>query len=1259
LLLCTSVFYIIESKEGATIQQIHLFWLGNPGVQVNGQPIKLETRKVLALLTYLSMSEEGCSREFLTTLFWPEYDQQHAFGNFRRALSSLNKGIDPEFLDISREALGLKDPSNFWLDVHVFNQLVTRAKAYADPENESCPDCISTLEQAVQLYRGDFLAGFNLRDCPEFDSWQLLQRYHWHQEFSMVLEKLSGIYASQASWPQSIAYARRRVALDPLNESGQAALVRLYNQSGQRNSAVRQYDEYARTLEKELGQSPEIDLQELLVSSRPAGPSNINQSKTPSNISLAIDPLLKTKLFIPPYRAGVHRKHLVDVIEMGTKSKLTLISAPAGFGKTTLLSEWVGKCQDLIAWFSLDPGDNDLYRFLRHLLAGIDLALERMLKKRQNQEFEQVRAALALIGQAITEQQLPPRSILDNIANCLIDLCGPIILILDDYQFIDNQAIHEAISFLLEHSPAPVRLVIATRSDPNFPLARLRIRNQLVEIRADNLRFSPEEAREYLNQIMKLNLSTEQISVLENRTEGWIAGLQMAAIALRAAITPPVLSSDRDRPDLSQFIRSFSGSHRYILEYLAEEVLIHQPQEIRDFLLCTSILDRLCSSLCSEVLNGDETNSSLPISGQPISWKTYQQILEYLERTNLFIVPLDDEQYWYRYHHLFAELLQNRLRQENNWEMIAGLHYRASCWFERHQFFDEAISHALVGKHYQRAASLIEENIEPLLSHINFLSSMTWFQSMPQDLFQEHPWVAVTKAWVLVATGRIAELDQLLPNLEMKVRGQQPNREDKPLPTGYRGNQDLLANISALQAYSGFFRGNLNLAVDKGCLAMQLASKMNFTLRARISTMLGESYLVDGQMEDAERHLREAIRLNLEVLDLNTTIVAYIRLGTLYKVRGQLSAAFGVFNDAFQLLDRLKSRLNPLAGMVEVGMADVLRERDDLEEARQMLVQALEKLPQLGKPYEVIYARISMARVLISQRDLDGAAKNLGAIEAMLQTLIPPPTTRATLNNCKVFLYRAKEDIQRLTQLTLDLVSQLTNQISPVPIYVDENNRVTLARSLLAVQHDHLVGIEDPVNLALQVLQPIIGPAELNGRTGRLIEILVLQSLAYWAQGNRAMALHSLAKCMELAEPEGYSRVFIDEGEPLRSLLSELQIWIQQQLPAETSNRLITYTRLLLADFGTANSEKNLLTRHQKSSNDDLIEPLSDRELEVLQLICAGCSNREIAGKLFISENTVKRHNNNIFGKMGVNSRVQAITRALQLGLIIHISDDH
>jgi DNA-binding SARP family transcriptional activator len=255
----------------------------------------------------LSLSEERYSREFLATLFWPEYDQQHAFGNLRRALSSLKKSIDLVFLDISRDAVGLEDSSNLWLDVREFNQLVAAEKVHAHPEGETCSDCLSTLEKAVQLYRGDLLAGFNLRDCPEFDSWQSFHRDHWRQEFSAVLQKLSRIYASQGSWSHAIPYARRWVALDPLHEPAQIALVQLFTQSGQRNSAVRQYEEYAHTLEKELGQSPELDLQELLVSNRPAGSLNISRSKVPSRISPAIDPLLKTKLFIPPYRAGVHR----------------------------------------------------------------------------------------------------------------------------------------------------------------------------------------------------------------------------------------------------------------------------------------------------------------------------------------------------------------------------------------------------------------------------------------------------------------------------------------------------------------------------------------------------------------------------------------------------------------------------------------------------------------------------------------------------------------------------------------------------------------------------------------------------------------------------------------------------------------------------------------------------------------------------------------------------------------------------------------
>ncbi len=729
-------------------------------------------------------------------------------------------------------------------------------------------------------------------------------------------------------------------------------------------------------------------------------------------------PLIYTKLSLPFIRKElVPRPRLQNQVAQGLLGPLTLIAAPAGFGKTTLAASSVSSSGLPVAWLSLDKGDNHIQRFLSYFIAAIQKADHTI-----GGQVEQILAA---------SHQVAPETIMISLINEIDSTRNEMILVLDDYQTISNREVHDAVAFLLEYCPLNLHLLIATRSDPPLPFARLRARDQMIELRSADLRFNETEAAQFLNDMMGLRLDATSIAVLEERTEGWIAGLQMAALSMH------------DRQDISGFIKGFSGTSRYILDYLLEEVLACQPAEIQRFLLSTSILERLTAPLC-EAIVGTLERSNVP------TVKRSNEILEYLERSNLFLVPLDDERRWYRYHQLFAELLQNRLRQENTWEAIADLHYKASCWFENHQSLDEAIDHALEGKHYQRVAILLEENFESFLSHLNSFSPSSGLQSLPPDVFLDHPWVTITYGWILVATGRITVLERLLPILQTKIQSCQLDSQAESPSGRDLEDQDLCANIFALQAYDGFFRGNMEIAIERGCMADRLASQSNHTLKTRISTMLGESYLANGQLESAEQYLREAIRLNREVLDLNTTIVAYIRLGALYKIRGKLNAASEIYHEAFQLLDSLKCRENPMAGTVEVGMADILRERDKLEESRQMLSQALEKRPQLGKPYEVVFAHIGMTRVLCALEDLDGAAQSIASIQALIQTHVPPPITGAMVNNCKVFLYRKLGDLQKLNQLIMELIPLFNNQRTTVTASTTENNGITLARGLLA-----------------------------------------------------------------------------------------------------------------------------------------------------------------------------------------------------------------
>ncbi|TLN18828.1 hypothetical protein FDZ74_06600, partial [bacterium] len=570
----------------------------------------------------------------LANLFWPDFDQSHAQANLRRSLFSLNHAIHKEILVPNAGSIGINELAPTWVDVHEFQRLVGSIRSHEHADLTDCQDCLDRLEQAAGLYRGDFLAGLNLPDCPEFDEWQYFKREELNQELARVLEQLASGYASQAKWERAIGHARRWVSLDRLNEPAHRMLMSLYNQSGQRSASIRQYENLTQLLQAEFGQSPEPETVELYeqVQAGEARPRPLEKPlPSPVHSAQGNEPLIKTKLLIPPLRVErIPRSRLLHLVDAGCQRSLTLISAPAGFGKTTLLAHWTTNTQLPVAWYSLDESDNDPIRFLSYLIAAIDSVIPGFAQPFQG---------------AFQSLQPSVEPILIGLVNHLAPVRDPFVLILDDYHFIHSPDVHRSLAFLLEKIPPCIHIVLATRVDPALPLARLRARDQLIEIRANDLRFTTDETTDFLKRVMSLELTQGDISALSMRTEGWIAGLQMAALALRSMIQPqlsPVSATDHAQKELSGFIQAFSGSNRYILDYLGEEVLNNLPQEIKRFLLQTSILKRLSGPLCDAV------------TGTTIS----QAVLEELEKSNLFLIPLDEERCWYRYHHLFQELLR-------------------------------------------------------------------------------------------------------------------------------------------------------------------------------------------------------------------------------------------------------------------------------------------------------------------------------------------------------------------------------------------------------------------------------------------------------------------------------------------------------------------------------------------------------------------------------------------------------------------------
>jgi DNA-binding SARP family transcriptional activator len=713
------------------VESLKLSWLGRPLVELKGKPVNLETRKAAALLAYLSLNPGDCQREILAAMFWQEKNQQKALANLRRTLSSLNTCL-PEWIEADRETITLKRNGKLWMDVETFDRAFSQFKEHNHPENEACEKCLLILDKAVELYRGDFLNGLNLSDSPAFDEWQYFQRDGLRQEFAEVLQRLASGRSNLGQWDQAITYARRWAALDRLNESANRTLMDLYARSGQQTAALRQYEELARWLKEQGGQTPEEETRRLYEQIR--GRDEAKQVEEATDRSASF-PLLKTKLYIPGVPASrVVRSHLIDCLNDVEKKALTIISAPAGFGKTTLLAEWIAQISQPIAWLSLDDGDNDAFRFLSYLISALESVDEGI-----GVEARQIMQA---------PQLTPPHIILASLMNDLGKVAEPFVLVLDDYQFITEHAVHETMAYLLDHIPASMHLVISTRADPPLQLGRLRAHEQLLELRTRDLRFTSEEAAEFFNAVMRLGLSLDDIETLEMRTEGWVVGLKMAALSLKG------------HENASEFIRAFSGSHRYVLDYLVEEVLKHQPAHIQIFLLHTSILEKLNGPLCDDLM-GEE-------------WKQpgghSQAILEYLEQGNLFLISLDDERIWYRYHHLFADLLRTRLKASLGAHGIAELHIRAADWHGQNGSTPEAIYHASLASDEERLERFIEQNYMELVSRGEQSWLRSWTGKLRKELVYRRPWLCIYEAYSHSWFGELDEAEQLLEEAGKHIR---------------------------------------------------------------------------------------------------------------------------------------------------------------------------------------------------------------------------------------------------------------------------------------------------------------------------------------------------------------------------------------------------------------------------------------------------------------------------------------------------------
>ncbi|MDQ6603524.1 MAG: LuxR C-terminal-related transcriptional regulator, partial [Chloroflexota bacterium] len=875
-------------------------------------------------------------------------------------------------------------------------------------------------------------------------------------------------------------------------------------------------------------------------------------------------PLLATKLYLPPPRPNVVlRPRLIERLNEGLHRPLTLIAAPAGFGKTTLVGAWVAGCGRPAAWLSLDDEDNDPARFLAYLVAALQTIAPHI--------------GAGVSGVLQSPRPPPTASLLTALLNDLAALPDDFVLVLDDYHAIDATPVDDALAFLLEHLPPRMHLIIATREDPQLPLARLRARSQLTELRAADLRFTASEAAAFLNSAMGLSLSVEDIAALESRTEGWIAGLQLAALSLRG------------REDVPGFIRAFAGDHRYIADYLVEEVLRHQPASVRSFLLQTAILDRLHGPLCDAVTGQKGGNARL----------------EVLERGNFFVVPLDDTRHWYRYHHLFAEVLHAHLLAEQP-EQVATLHRRASEWYAQHGSPTDAIRHAFAAADFDRAADLVELAVPAMRRSRQEAAVLGWLKALPDALLHRRPVLSVHYAGALLIGGETEGVEDRLRDAERWLDAT-ADRDERPGSTSagmivvdeeeFRG---LPGAIAVYRAGQALILGDVTATVRHARRALALAPEDDHLRRGSAAGLLGLAYWTNGDLEAAHRSYAECMASLQRAGYIADTFGCSIALADIRIAQGRLREAMGIYERALRLGTEQGAPVLRGTADMHVGMGALAVERGDLDAAARYLRRSEELGEHIGLPQNRYRWRVAMARIREAQGDPDSALALLDEAERLYVGDFFPDVRPVAAMKARVWAAQGRvgEALGWARERGLSAGDYLS--------YLRECEHITLARVLIAeYERDHA---DRAIREAMGLLERLLHAAEAGGRTGSVIEILTLHALAHRAHGDNSAALVPLQQALTLAEPEGYVRMIVGEGPPMAHLLQA----------AAKRGIVPSYVRQLLTAFGKAEERGPV--------KQDLIEPLSDRERDVLRLLRSDLSGPDIARELMVSVNTLRTH---------------------------------
>ena len=928
--------------------------------------------------------------------------------------------------------------------------------------------------------------------------------------------------------------------------------------------------------------------------------------------------LLASKLHIPrPWRELVHRPRLMERLDAGLQGKLTLVSAPAGYGKTTLVADWVGHARLPTAWLSLDAADNDLARFLTYLIAALQRIDESI--------GIDVLAALRE-DQAPHAETLLTRLVID-IATAADGNRRAIVLILDDSHLVSAEPVYQALDFLLEHLPAAMHVLIAGRRDPPLPISRLRVQGEITEIRTPQLRFTGEEAAALLNDLMDLGISAADIVALEARTEGWIASLQLAALSLR------------DRTDKHEFVAAFSGSHRYIIDYLMDEVLSRQPAHVQSFLHRTSILGRLCAGLCDAVCIDLPSRTGESVAPE---LRSSQKILRQLEKDNLFLIPLDDERDWYRYHHLFASFLEQRLRASEP-HRIPELHRRASEWYEGEGLVDDAIRHALMANDLDRATRLVDQIAASLVVRRENNKLKHLVEQLPRDPCQDYPMLCLWHAWALLFLGQLNRVEPLLQIAEAN-KGKAPQ-----FP--------IHAYAMTVRAYVSNHIGDLRGAIDlceQALADMPVAPSDHLTpiYRGAAVIWLGVNHRYLGNLDRARQLFTEAAPLNLQAGSISAALAAMEQLGDLAMIDGRLHESKAIYRRGLRMAQGWTDREMQGRGMLlaatglYLGLGTVLYQQNDLTNAAPHIERAVE-LNELGEDWSRFHSIRMLAYLRRAEGD-DQAAYDLAGKACAIRDAATVRqfnlSAQPSLEQLRILLGRSRPKMaylltdvaRRIEALGLwpdDAALADRVDFAAPSGYVREPEHSDLARALIALGQPEE---------ALQLLERLLEAAQSMGRQGDAIRYLALRALAYDAKGSTGPALASLRQALTLAEPEGYVRLFADEGQPMAALLARA---LAHGIAPEYINELLA----VFPDGVRQAAERVAATLPPRQP---LAEPLSERELEVLRPMARGLKYREVAEQLYVSLNTIRHHTKNIYGKLNVNTRAQAVDIAERLNLL-------